>query len=785
MGGIGEVCIAKDRSQSCPFAPPLLNSTNALPPPPHTLRVAIVIDASAAINGFDITILASHHFLSPTGIDLTNSVLLGTPVIGVECLAGVLKVGTACASTDTIDTVHLSASNALGSGNTVAPTTGLLFTAVYNVNGTVTSTPIGFQTGCSGTSTSGFCVIISNGSTSPNQETIQQAKFTDSLYFDFEPAFGALATLVIDEGGTNSTLSLSLTSINGFSGTVSLTTSSAPTGATVTLSANSVVLSPTNLQDNTTGVTVSISSTIKPGTYFLNFTATNGSLPPNNLTILLTVPTPDFAINANNTNPTLVEFNVSTAPKITIKLLSSGNFSGTVVLSIVKPLGLNATLARGSLRLPLATSPFTFTSNSTTVSVNSTIAGKYLLVVNATFTSSSLNQTHIVDINVNVVDFAMEVGPGVLPVPLGETVLQQVTFTSVPGSIPYNYTATIKSDVAQITANGPLDPATGITVTCSPTTFKVWANQTNSEPPVNINCSVTAAQYGNYTVTVIARVGPITHAIAFPVQVPRPDFSITSSATIQTVSLGKSTTFTVTVSRLFALNDTITYTPSFPAALNKQGTPPLTSINPQNLVLDSTHLNATGTITITTPSPTTTGTYFMFVSAQSKAGGTTHTLLLGIVVTTSTSPYDLEVFSVSPSTTSATVGATISINILVKNVGTLAANATVAALSGDLTVGQQNVTLAPGQNVTVTITWNTSNYAAGSYVVGGKISLSNGQAGTSSSVGRYTTPVNLAPANPSIVDSSYFQPVVIGVLIAVVAIVAILFLQARRKIPTK
>src|ERR1700757_4124396 len=48
--GVGVVCIAKDGSTSCPPAPPLINSTNALPT--HQLRVAVVVNASAGLGGF-------------------------------------------------------------------------------------------------------------------------------------------------------------------------------------------------------------------------------------------------------------------------------------------------------------------------------------------------------------------------------------------------------------------------------------------------------------------------------------------------------------------------------------------------------------------------------------------------------------------------------------------------------------------------------------------------------------------------------------------------------------
>src|SRR5205807_356953 len=81
----------------------------------------------------------------------------------------------------TIDTLHLVATSALGSGITATPTTGLLFTAIYNVTGATSGITLGFQTGCINTSVSGgICVTVANGTPIPVPETVQTATFSNS-----------------------------------------------------------------------------------------------------------------------------------------------------------------------------------------------------------------------------------------------------------------------------------------------------------------------------------------------------------------------------------------------------------------------------------------------------------------------------------------------------------------------------------------------------------------------------------------------------------------------------
>src|SRR2546429_2238977 len=97
-----------------------------------------------SIGGFDITLVANHTIIKPADARLAGSILSGGTVLAKR-IGGVLKTGAACRPSDSLDTIELAAIDPPGQV-TYAPTTGLLFTAVYNVTGTI-GTPIDFQTG--------------------------------------------------------------------------------------------------------------------------------------------------------------------------------------------------------------------------------------------------------------------------------------------------------------------------------------------------------------------------------------------------------------------------------------------------------------------------------------------------------------------------------------------------------------------------------------------------------------------------------------------------------------
>jgi len=773
--GTGVVCIAKDGSTSCPPAPPLINATVTLPPP--QLRVAVVVNSSAGLGGFDITLFADHTILKPWKIDLTNTVLVGVPVIFLECVGGqLISSAGSCSGRDTADTIELSATSALGSANTNPPTTGLLFTAIYNVTGTTVSTPMTFQTGCTNTSVSGgLCVTIANGTPTPNPETAQSAKFSDSAYFDLQTWFGT-GSLTVELGGTATSLSLNASIVNGFSGTVTLvgtvknttnvgTPIILPTliGLPKTITINPG--SPSSFGFNCCQVNVTVSRSVSPGTYMMIFNATSPSYPTNTLTVPLTVPTPTISI----LTPSAVVFNVTVSATTSITVKSVDNFTGPANVTLGVPTGLNASFTNGLQRVQLNI-PADGTS-SASVRLNSTIFGSY--VVNITAMSGQIISKSA--LTVDVVDFKIFVtGSAPLSVPVGTTLAENVNFEGT--FFPYTVNVVItKIFVTEILPSGPIAPSSGISVSCSPTTLLV-TNSTSTEDIVQTSCSVTGNQVGNYTVTLLAVGGKSVHAFTFPVAVIGQDYTIAASTQVQQISVGSSATVSIsaTATKLGCTCD-VTFAISY---VGSPASPPTLTASRTRVMLNSTYPNQTVLVNIVTSDLTPTGTYFVFVSTNPGD----KTLTFAIAVSSTTSPHDLAVYSVTPSTTSTTVGSPVTITIVVQNLGKVTENSTVVAIAGDQNADKpQNITIAPGQNVTITFTWDTSGWASGAYLVGGKVLGVQGETILSNNLLRSATPVTLSSANTSVLTSPYFAPSLVGVLIVIIGIIGFLFLEARRK----
>jgi hypothetical protein len=170
--------------------------------------------------------------------------------------------------------------------------------------------------------------------------------------------------------------------VNGFTGTVSLTTSISPaTGLTCTLT-------PTSITGGSG--TSTLSCTGAGNTYTVTVTGTSGSL---SHTANVTVNVQDFTITDNTTatNPLLVVQGQCNTATITIS--SVGGFAGTVQLSATSvPAGLNATLNPTSVTM----------SGTSQLKVCAPTAAQALYTVVVTGTSISPSLSHSDNVQVSV-----------------------------------------------------------------------------------------------------------------------------------------------------------------------------------------------------------------------------------------------------------------------------------------------------------------------------------------------------------------------------------------------
>jgi len=272
----GTVCLVTPGTTSCPSSPASLTGNQGT-----QLQVSVFIQNSDGFNGFDITLLADRTILKPAGVSLTGSVLPGPQTILVECLGGILVQGSTCSTTDTPNTLHLAAVECLGCPLTPTPTTGLLFTAIYNITGTTSGIPLGFQTGCTPPTSvpnNNTCVTLANGGITPIPETVQTAVFNNAPPPPPDFSLSVSPTTLTIPKGSSGIATITITSLNGFSGIVSGTATISPLLKSGPSFPRSFSTSLSSGGTATWGMTINTSKTTHAGTYTITATLTSGSI---------------------------------------------------------------------------------------------------------------------------------------------------------------------------------------------------------------------------------------------------------------------------------------------------------------------------------------------------------------------------------------------------------------------------------------------------------------------------------------------------------------------------
>jgi hypothetical protein len=169
------------------------------------------------MNGFDIFVKADPGLLGPVGVDLTDTVL-GTNILVVsECLG---NLGFGCSSAQNGPGVVEVAM--VGFVSTTSPTTGRLFSIIYNIIGSAANVFVGFQAGCSNTSTAAnYCVTVVNGGT-VDRETVEETSGSPGSF-----------SILVDLASTTTRQSIVVGEIRvysqaGFIGSLSLSVSVSP-----------------------------------------------------------------------------------------------------------------------------------------------------------------------------------------------------------------------------------------------------------------------------------------------------------------------------------------------------------------------------------------------------------------------------------------------------------------------------------------------------------------------------------------------------------------------------
>ena len=527
--GPGTVCLV-DSSAVSTLSPPGPCSTGPYtfdaPYPsspqggPTQIRVGVYANGSDAIGGFTIILNSTHTILTAAGVDLTGSVLAatGTPQIFAECLDLVLVKGPACSGADTQDTLDLSAGVPLGASNTVAPTTGLLFTAIFNVTGTSAASGVAVEfaksgafCGSSSTTQAGqagnYCVSVTKPpGTVPIAETVVTGtRFNNNACATTCSipwiAVGSNVTQinVIQNAATGLGVSITATPENAWPGLspdsitfTAVTTPSSFAAPTFVGGVNSC--SPGGTSTPLCPVTMTVSSTVA-GTYSVTiygtYVAFDGTTVTDTLvgteSILVNVGSVSWTINnspAGSGQALYMAKGVSNPMGLLFTVQSLGGYSGTITYAT----------SIGGVGLTFAYPPtFTLGAGATiTKAINVTAANYGNVVYKAKLTPSGLTVLTSGVLTVHVTGVSMSTNSTSVTLPSGGAAHVSVTVNSLPASPTTGFAGPVT--VSNI-ISGP-SGSSRLTVSC-PTTISLSAGGSNSG-----TCSFAGSLSGSYTVTI-------------------------------------------------------------------------------------------------------------------------------------------------------------------------------------------------------------------------------------------------------------------------------------------
>jgi uncharacterized membrane protein/regulation of enolase protein 1 (concanavalin A-like superfamily) len=276
--------------------------------------------------------------------------------------------------------------------------------------------------------------------------------------------------------GNSTTYTAAISALNGFTGTVGLSVSGLPSGATASFSPTSV---------NTSGsstLTVTTASTTPAGTYTLTITGTSGSISHSATATLIVQGPADFTLTASPSSQTVVVGNGTT---YTASISPLNSYTGTATLSVSGlPAGVTASFNPATITAS-GNSTLTITTASTTT------AGTYTLTISAT--DGALTHTTTVTLVVQgAPDFSLTATPGSQTVTQGNG----TTYTTSISALN-SYTGTVSFSVSGL--------PTGATASFSPTSVTTSGSSTLTVS------TATTTPAGTYTLTISATDGTLTH----------------------------------------------------------------------------------------------------------------------------------------------------------------------------------------------------------------------------------------------------------------------------------
>lgn len=402
--------------------------------------------------------------------------------------------------------------------------------------------------------------------------------------------------------GSGTSYTVTLTSLNGYSGDVGLTVSGLPSGASGTFSPVSV--SPT-IGGATSTLNITTTGATPEDTYSLTITGSEGSL-EHEASVTLEVALPYFVIS---TDPATRTVTPGSGTSYTVTVTGVNGFSAGVVLS-VEGLPANATGTFTPSTVTAIPNGATSTLNISTTSA--TPGGSSPLTI--TGVSGALEDEAAVTLDVIVPDFSVSASPASRAVTQGLGTSYTVSLTSVNG---FNSSAGLS--ISGLPANA--------SASFSPSSVTPTAGGANSTLNISTGPSTPV---GDYTLTITGTSGSLVRSTSVTLGVDEPaqgDFSMSvspSSRTILRFFGANSTTYTVTLTAIDGYNAPVTL--SITSGLASGMTANFAPISPT-----PTGGGVNSTMQIVVNSSTPRGSRTLTITGVG-SDGTTHSVNVGLYV---------------------------------------------------------------------------------------------------------------------------------------------------------
>ena len=353
--------------------------------------------------------------------------------------------------------------------------------------------------------------------------------------------------------GGNASSNLTVTALNGFTGTVTLSASGLPNGLTAAFTAGSTA--------GTTVVTLTATGTTAAGTYPVVFTGVSGSL-THSTTVSVTVSSaaaPSFTLTATPATLAIVQGQAATSA---ITVVPANGFTGAVTFAASGlPSGLTATFSGATISITAAASA---------------TPGTYSVIVSGT--SGSLSAATNVSVTVTA-QAAFSLTAGSVSVKAGQSGTAAVSVTPANG-----FSGTVAFSIAGLPS--------GVTGSFSP------ASSTTAST-LTLTTSSTAVP-GSYSVTVTGVSGSVTASTTLTLVIgAAPTFSLNTAASSVSVPAGQSGTLGISVVPANGFSSAIAFSLSgLPAGVSGSFSP-ASSATASTLTLTASGATASGTSVIT------------------------------------------------------------------------------------------------------------------------------------------------------------------------------------------